>query len=595
MLHSTRIIFALALPIIFATQEPTAAQVLSLESYGSACTLPNGFSQVGRLSADGRWLVFGSFGSNLVPNDADGTEDVFLRDRWTRTTTCISVDPNGVPRGGHPGGCATPDGRWVVFESNASNLVAGDTNGQVDIFVRDVSLGTTVRVSVATGGAQANALSTMSAISADGRFVVFASDASNLVAGDSGTQRDIFLHDRDPDGNGIFDEGNETTVCVSTNYTNGQPANAGALFPRISDDGAFVAYESPASTIVAGDTNGAFDVFLWTRASGTNALLSVATNGAQANGASEAVSLSADGLHASFGSIATNLVPGGDGNSTFDVYVRDLQTGTTELVSVGTTDSHASFWSSISADGRFVVFESGSRLVAADTDDSDDIYLRDRQSGTTTLLTPSTADSCVDPAISSDGGFVAWTAAGFGMVPDDTDSVPDVYVLDRGNVQPVQVPFCSGDGTAGACPCGNSGPPGAGCAHSQGAAALLAAYGTTVPERAVLAVHGEVASALTVFLQGTTIVPATAFGDGLRCNGGDLKRLNVTNAVAGAAYYPACPFGASILAHSAELGDPIPPGATRYYMTYFRDPSPGFCPFPAGDTFNSSNAIALTW
>jgi hypothetical protein len=74
-----------------------------------------------------------------------------------------------------------------------------------------------------------------------------------------------------------------------------------------------------------------------------------------------------------------------------------------------------------------------------------------------------------------------------------------------------------------------------------------------------------------------------------------LKRLNVTNAVAGAAFYPACPFSASILAHSAELGDPIPPGATRYYMTYFRDPSLVFCAFPNGDTFNASNAIALTW
>ena len=588
---------ALALPFLLAAPELAGAQVLSVESYGSGCAAPNNFSQIGRPSADGRWVLFSSFGSNLVPNDPNGTGDVFLRDRWTRTTICVSVDPNGDPgnAGSHLWKTVSPDGRWVAFESAATNLVAGDTNGQPDVFVRDLALGTTVRVNLATGGAQANAGGTHASISDDGRFVVFASVASNLVAGDFGVEPDIFLHDRDPDADGIFDQGNGTTVCVSTDHATGLPANASSFQPSIAGDGSVVAYESAASGIVAGDLNGTSDVFLWTRASGTTAIVSLSTTGAQANGASGAVWLSSDGLHASFASLATNLVPGGDGNSTWDVYVRDLASGTTELASPG-TDAQGTYGSSISGDGRFVALVTGAKLVPEDQDGDLDVYLRDRQNGTTTLLSTGTSPFGTphhfDAAITADGGFVSWVTQAV-LLPGDVNSSADVYLLDLGSVQPAQTSFCSGDGSSGPCPCGNAGQPGTGCAHSQGAAARLAAYGTTVPERVVLAVHGELSDALTVFLQGSATVPASPFGDGLRCIGGELLRLNVTNASNGDAYYPACPFPASILARSAELGDPIAPGATRYYMTYFRDPSAVFC--PAGGTFNASNAIALTW
>ena len=584
----------LVLCIPVASAVPAAAQVLTRESFGSGCSVPNGDSRGGGLSAGGRWVVYSSRGSGLAPGDANGEHDVFLRDRWTRTTTCISVDPAGVPGNGlsFATDAATPDGRWVVFHSLASNLVPGDTNGTFDVFVRDVALGATARVSVATGGGQGNGSSSDAVISDDGRFVAFISQASNLVAGDPGAQFDVFLHDRDPDANGSFDEGNGTTACLSVVPATGLPSNALSTGPQISSDGSRVAYNAVGDVVAPGDANGVADVVLWDRASGTTTVLSVATGGAQGDQVSTRVSLSADGLRASFASRATNLVPGGDGNATWDVYVRDLVLGTTELASPG-SGFEGAYASVISGDGRYVAIESTGHLAPGDLDSNYDVYLRDRQTGTTTLLTPGLSN-CLEPDVSSDGGFVVWTASS-GLVPDDVDSFDDVYVLDRGATQPAQVASCSGDGTAGPCPCGNAGPPVAGCAHSQGGAARLAAYGTTSPDRVVLAVHGAVTSALTIFLQGDTPSAPIAFGDGLRCFGGKLLRLGVTSAWYGSAYYPACPLPASILARSAELGDPIAPGSTRHYAAYYRDPQAGFCPAPAGGTFNASNAVSISW
>lgn len=572
------------------------AQVLSRESFGSGCLAPNGESRTdgAPLSANGRWVVFWSWASNIVPNDANASNDVFLRDRWTRTTECVSVDPSGSPGNGESVGWndITPDGRFVAFQSAASNLVPNDTNGDYDVFVRDRWLGTTALVSVATGGAQANAYSGEASMSDDGRFVAFGSNAANLVPGDSGVLPDIFFHDRDPDGNGVFDEGNGTTICLTVDATTGHPVNALSTGPRISASGRYVAFPSWSEAIVPGDANGMPDVFLWDRQTGGTILLSLDSNGNQADRISSLVSLSADGLHASFASRATNLAPGKT-NDTWDVYARDWQTGVTELVSIG-TDSNGTSFSQISGEGRYVVFDTRASLLPADTDLSWDIYLRDRQMGTTSLLTAQTDGICLEPAITPDGGFLAWEAA-FGLLPGDTNGLYDVYVLDRSGVRPDFAEFCSGDGTGAECPCGNSGALGAGCAHSQGGSARLDAHGTIHPDTVVLAVHGELANALTIFLQGTSTIAAVPFGDGLRCVGGILKRLNVANAVAGSAYFPACPFPLSIPARSAQLGDPIAPGAIRHYMTYYRDPSSSFCPAPLGNTWNGSQAITLTW
>jgi hypothetical protein len=160
---------------------------------------------------------------------------------------------------------------------------------------------------------------------------------------------------------------------------------------------------------------------------------------------------------------------------------------------------------------------------------------------------------------------------------------------------PVGTEFCPGDGTGAACPCANNGSNGRGCENSIGTGgAHLTAAGTTTPDTVVLLATGELMSALTIFVQGDAIVSDVNFGDGLRCVGGTLKRLYVKPASTGQASAPGLG-DLPITLQSAALGDPILPGSTRYYFTYYRDPSGTFCPAPTGSTFNASNAFAIVW
>jgi hypothetical protein len=175
-----------------------------------------------------------------------------------------------------------------------------------------------------------------------------------------------------------------------------------------------------------------------------------------------------------------------------------------------------------------------------------------------------------------------------GTTPDlNHDGIPDVC-------QPVGSPFCFGDGTGGACPCGNTGGPGRGCANSVGQSARLLASGPTNPDQVVLAADGELPTALTIFVQGPLSISPVIFGDGLRCIGGTLRRL-YSNAASGGQAYAPHPGDPSITARSAALGDTIPSGSTRYYMTYYRDPSSTFCSNPPGNTFNASSAVSIVW
>ncbi len=170
--------------------------------------------------------------------------------------------------------------------------------------------------------------------------------------------------------------------------------------------------------------------------------------------------------------------------------------------------------------------------------------------------------------------------------------VDDFQVTVHGNAA---TSLCFGDGTGAACPCGNSGQSGRGCENSSSTGgAQLTAAGTTNPDTIVLSAAGEKPTALTIFLQGTTSSPAIVFGDGLRCVTGVLKRLYSRNASGGAV---SAPQGAepSITARSQQLGDPVAPGSTRHYMTYYRDADPTFCPAPNGSTFNGSNALSIAW
>jgi len=387
-------------------------------------------SAISLVSADGRFVAFESDATNLVAGDTNGKRDIFVHDRQTGATTRVSVASNGAQADGTSyDPYISANGRYVAFHSDATNLVAGDTNGVSDAFVHDRQTGTTERVSVATGGAEGNGLSIEPSLSADGRYVAFMSAATNLVAGDTNGKRDIFVRDRQT--------GTTTRVSVSTG---GAQANGTPLRPAISADGRYVAFDSDAANLVAGDSNGAYDIFVHDRQTGTTERVSVATGGAQANGGSTQPSISADGRYVVFYTSADNMVPG-DSNGQWDVILRDRQTSTTELISVGLNGQPGNGLSSapsISADGRYVAFfSSASDLVAGDTNNTQDIFVRDRQAGTTERVSVAGDGAQANgwssyPSISADGRFVVFGSDATNLVAGDSNGKRDIFVHERG-------------------------------------------------------------------------------------------------------------------------------------------------------------------
>ncbi|MFI5837152.1 TolB family protein [Micromonospora sp. NPDC051300] len=322
-------------------------------------------------------------------------------------------------------------GRWVSFASRASNLVPGDTNGVVDVFVRDRVAATIVRVSVPAGGGQGNGDSTVPSISQDGRYVAFSSFASNLVPGDTNGFPDLFVRD--------LLRG--TTSRVSVPATGGQDNGpSGFSSSTISGDGRWVIFESTASNLVPGDTNDAPDVFLRDLRRAVTSRVSVSSTGAQGYGVSSDPAISADGRYAAFSSWSSNLVPG-DTNGVDDVFVRDLAAGVTRRVSVaagGVQANRGSSQPAISGDGRRVAFVSGStNLVPGDTNGTEDVFLTRWSTGTTTRLSVSAegaqADSFSnDPSIDHRGRYVSFTSYASNLVPGDTNDMLDVFVADAG-------------------------------------------------------------------------------------------------------------------------------------------------------------------
>ncbi|HEX9092974.1 MAG TPA: hypothetical protein VF902_03240, partial [Coriobacteriia bacterium] len=379
------------------------------------------------ISADGRYVAFGSGASNLVVGDTNGVWDVFVHDRVTGATTRVSVDSSGTQGNGHSGNdtsyesiSISADGRYVAFWSGASNLVANDTNMQSDVFVHDRVTGATTRVSVDSSGAQGNASSHAPSISSDGRYVAFESNAGTLVANDTNGQTDIFVHDRAT--------GATTRVSV---HSSGSQGDNTSNAPSISSDGRYVAFSSFASNLVGSDTNGMMDVFVHDSVTGATTRASVDSSGAQGNASSSAVSVSSDGRFVAFSSYASNLVAG-DTNGTPDVFVHDSITGATTRVSIDSSGAQGDATSpflSISSDGRCVAFESdASNLVAGDSNGQRDVFIRD--------LVPLSAndwlsfDSGIEhvAGVRNDGTLWAWGGNYYGQVGDGSATTRTVPV-----------------------------------------------------------------------------------------------------------------------------------------------------------------------
>ncbi len=322
------------------------------------------------ISADGRVVTFESYADDLVDGDSNESIDVFVHDRPTGKTERVSISSDG--RQGSKGSRApsiSGNGQWVAFESAARDLVEADTNGRTDIFVRDRGAGRTERVSLSSGGAQANGDSGNPSISADGRYVAFESSASNLVEVDDNGERDILVRDRQEDSTELISVSND-----------GMQGNAQSQYPAISGDGRYVAFQSEASNLVQGDENGKRDILVRDRYAGVTELVSLSSLGLQANSHSQYPSISADGRYVVFSSGASNLVED-DTNGTVDIFVHDRETGQTIRVSVsseGTEGDLSSPSGSISAAGEYVAFFSwASNLVVADTNEDADVFAHD--------------------------------------------------------------------------------------------------------------------------------------------------------------------------------------------------------------------------
>jgi len=398
------------------------------------------------VSDDSRYVAFLSSATNLVTGDTNGQPDVFVRDRTTGQTIRASVGNDNVEANSYSyyAPSISSTGQYVAFGSSASNLVANDTNGQFDIFVRDIFNNATTRVNVATGGLQANNSSGQASISADGRYVVFESDATNLVANDTNGQKDIFVYDRTTAQTRLVSVGLSGTSANSSSHISNS---------AISDDGRYIVFASTASNLVSGDTNNSEDIFVLDWTTGLVSRVSVGPSGVQSNGGTGSMtpSISGDGRYVAFQSEFNNLVLN-DTNNAQDIFVHDRTTGLTSRVSVTSGGAQVSNFGStsvgpkLSNDGRYVAFSSyASGLVAGDTNGTWDVFVYDRTTGSIVRANTSSSGteangSSSDPAITGNRAYIVFASDATNLVASDTNAVKDIFFTDVPVPPPNNVP-----------------------------------------------------------------------------------------------------------------------------------------------------------
>jgi uncharacterized repeat protein (TIGR01451 family) len=404
------------------------------------------------VSVDGRYVVFSSDSTTLVPGDTNSVRDVFLYDVLTGKIERVNVDSSGNPPTTAPNcsnyysGSLDPtisaDGRYVAFSSSATTLVANDTNCMPDVFVRDRKLGKTYLISVAASGGGTNDWSGVASLSADGRYVAYWSQANNIFANDTNTFQDAFVYDRQT--------GKTKLVSVSSA---GAQGNNHSGTPTISADGRYVAFGSLASNLISFDINNVGDIFLRDLKTGKTTLVSANPSSFTGNNLSyrgndsgEWVNfrpdISADGRYVAFSSYASDLV-GGDTNNQREVFVRDTKTNKTSRAafdSYGQQATSDSTRPAISPDGRMICFVSNaSNLDPWNYNGNYQVFSRDLLAGITTLVSQSTdgdlgnQQSWWASSISADGRYIAFESSANNLVPWDTNdnNSPDIFLRDR--------------------------------------------------------------------------------------------------------------------------------------------------------------------
>jgi uncharacterized repeat protein (TIGR01451 family) len=397
-------------------------------SIDSAWIEGNNSSNPTIISADGRYVLFQSSASNLVVWDTNGVDDVFVRDTVTNTTIRVSVDSAWVEGNNSSYSTAiSADARYVLFQSSASNLVVWDTNGQNDVFVRDTVAYTTTRVSVDSSWIEGNGFSYPNTITPDWRYVLFSSTASNLVPGDTNALDDIF----------IKDTLTNTTSIVSVNSSWNQ-SNDGSSSVGITPDWRYVLFSSTASNLVPGDVNGQYDVFVRDTINWTTNIVSVDDGWNIGNSESEWWAIYWSWRYVLFTSLSDNLVSW-DVNGQSDVFIRDTINWTTNIMSVDSSwniGDNYSFWPIITPDGRYILFYSdATNLVTGDTNGQGDIFIRDIVASTTLRVNIDSmwmeSNSRSYPTtITPDWRYALFQSYATNLVTGDTNGQGDVFVRD---------------------------------------------------------------------------------------------------------------------------------------------------------------------
>jgi uncharacterized repeat protein (TIGR01451 family) len=421
---------SLLIPGRVLAHPPGFTQRVSVNSAGEE---GNDASGISAISGDGRFVAFGSNATNLIAG-GNLPFNIFVHDRQSGSTEIVSVSSGGRQGDGLSSAPAiSHDGRFVAFDSDATNLVQGDQNGITDVFRHDRDTGETILISVSSDGQQGDASSHAPAISADGRFVVFHANSA-LALEDINQTTDVYVRDVQT---GI-------TTLVSIGF-DGSAGNGTSFIQDINGDGRFVAFVSDSTNLIPNDVQDVdANVYVRDLIAGTTELVSVGSDGTRANvGFFDRPSISADGRYVAF-STTVSLVPEDTRQFSLDIYLRDRLTGTTELISVNSDEvpgNGRSEGPSVSADGRFVAFETDSSNIVSPDEPAggffpdEDIFVRDRQAGVTYRVSESSAGEegnarSLGGTISADGLVTAFSSDASNLVPDDNNFVTDIFVHD---------------------------------------------------------------------------------------------------------------------------------------------------------------------
>jgi len=378
------------------------------------------------ISPNAQLIAFDSLGSGSNPNG-----DILRLNRQNSALVVVNRDSADTPvLGGSSHARGSSDFQAISFHSAATALVAGDTNGLTDVFVKNLANSQIQRVSISTGSAQGDGFSGFASISRDANRVAFESDATNLVANDTNALRDVFVRQID----------NDTTTLVSADV-GGVVGNGRSGNSAISGDGSVVAFLSESTNLVALNTNGLRNVFLKNLASGVVTLISVGQGNTAANAPSASILINDDvavnpnGRFVVFSSLASNLVDNDD-NQTSDIFLRDTTNQTTRRVSVasnGTQSNGVSLYPGISDDGRFIVFEStATNLDGPDNANFRDVFIFDTTTGQCRRLSKNFFNEdpnahCLHPRISGDGTLIVFSSDASDLVPGDDNNRSDLF------------------------------------------------------------------------------------------------------------------------------------------------------------------------